>query len=161
MAEKAQDDIMIENRLKSSDALRLEFWTALLKEMAKKSELFKNISPKKDNWINAGSGIAGVPFTFAISKAYARVELYIDTVDKAENKKLFDYLHQSKEAIETAFGEAMTWERLDDKRASRISSSIDKNSYDRENWDFIITELTERMERFEKALRDYLKKYKK
>jgi len=55
----------------------------------------------------------------------------------------------------------MTWERLDDKRASRISSSIDKNSYDRENWDFIITELTERMVRFEKALRDYLKKYKK
>jgi len=47
MAEKAQDDVMIENRLKSSDALRLEFWTALLKEMAKKSELFKNISPKK------------------------------------------------------------------------------------------------------------------
>jgi len=161
MAEKAQDDIMIENRLKSSDALRLEFWTALLKEMAKKSELFKNISPKKDNWISAGSGIAGVPFTFAISKVYARVELYIDTGDKVENKKLFDYLHQNKEAIEAAFGEAMTWERLDDKRASRISSSIDKNSYDRENWDFIIPELTERMVRFEKALRDYLKKYKK
>lgn len=157
--------MIIENKLDDSgrdvtwQALRLEFWTALLKKMAKKSELFKNISPKKDNWINAGSGISGVPFTFAISKAYARVELYIDTGDKDENKKLFDYLHQSKEAIEAAFGEAMTWERLDDKRASRISSSIDKNSYDRENWDFIITELTERMVRFEKALRDYLKKY--
>jgi hypothetical protein len=85
MAEKAQDDIMIENRLKSSDALRLEFWTALLKEMAKKSELFKNISPKKDNWISAGSGIWGVSFTFAMSKAFARVELYIDTGDKTKN----------------------------------------------------------------------------
>jgi len=55
----------------------------------------------------------------------------------------------------------MTWERLNDKRASRISFSIDKNSYDRENWDLIVTELTDRMVCFEKALRDYLKKYKK
>jgi len=125
MAEKAQDDIMIENRLKSSDALRLEFWAALLKEMANKSDLFKNISPKKDNWINAGSGISGVPFTFVILKTYARVETYIDMGDKNENKKLFDHLHQNKEAIETAFGEALTWERLDDKRASRICSGID------------------------------------
>lgn len=161
MAEKAQDDIMTENRLKSSDALRLEFWTALLKEMAKKSELFKNISPRKDTWISAGSGIAGVAFIFAIAKAYARVELYIDTGDKAENKKLFDYLYQSREAIENSFGEALTWKRLDDKKASRIYSGIDKNPYNRENWDFIITELTERMVRFEKTLRDYLKKYKK
>jgi len=161
MAEKAQDDIMIENRLKSSDALRLEFWTALLKEMAKKSELFKNISPKKDNWISAGSGISGVPFAFVVLKTYARVETYIDTGDKNENKKLFDHLHQNKEAIETAFGEALTWGRLDDKRASRICSGIDCNPYDRENWNFIIPELTERMVRFEKALRDYLKKYKK
>jgi len=161
MAEKAQDDIMIENRLKSSDALRLEFWTILLKEMSKKSELFKNISPKKDSWINAGSGIAGVPFTFAITKAYARVELYIDMGDKAENKKLFDYLYQNKEEIENAFGDTMIWERLDDKKASRISSSIYKNYYDRENWDFIITELTERMVRLEKVLSNYLRKYKK
>ena len=143
MAEKAQDDIVIENRLRSSDELRLEFWTTLLKEMTKKSELFKNISPKKENWINAGSGISGVLFTFSISKTYARVELYIDMGDKAENKKLFDYLYQNKKVIEEVFGEAMIWERLDDKRASRISSSIDKNSYDRENWNSIITDLQE------------------
>ncbi|MDD4834210.1 MAG: DUF4268 domain-containing protein [Lutispora sp.] len=161
MAEKAQDDIIIENRLKSSDTLRLEFWSILLKEMAKKSDLFKNINPKKDNWINAGSGVSGVPYTFSISKSYARVELYIDTGDKIENKKLFDYLYKNKEYIDMAFGEPLIWERLDDKKASRISSSIDKNSYGRENWDSIIPDLIDRMARFEKTFGGFLKKYKK
>ena len=62
--------------------------------------------------------IAGVLFTFAISKIYVRIEIYIDKGDKVESKKLFDHLHQNKEAIEAASGEAMTWERLDDKRTS-------------------------------------------
>src|SRR5690606_18180877 len=101
MAVKAQDDFMIENRLKSSDALRLEFWTALLNEMAKKSGLFKHISPKKDNWINVSSGMPGVAYTFTISSSYARVELYIDTGDKEKNKNFFDYLYQNKEEIES------------------------------------------------------------
>lgn len=159
MAEKAKNDFMIENKLKNSDSLRMEFWTALLKEMDKKSDLFRNISPKKEQWIGKRSGIGGA-FNFVISKSYARVEFYISTGDKAENKKLFDYLYQHKDAIETKFGEAMIWERLDDKKDSRISSGIDTNAYDRENWDCIISILTERMIGFEKALREYLNKYK-
>ena len=161
MAEKAQDDLIIENRKRSTDDLKIEFWTALLKEMAQKGDLFKNISPKKDGWITAGSGLSGVPYIFAISKAYARIELYIDMGDKAENKNLFDYLYKNNEAIETTFGQELKWERLDDKKACRISSSIDKNAYEKENWVFIISELVERMIDFEKTIREFLKKYKK
>lgn len=161
MAEKAQDDIMIENKLKNSDALRLEFWTNLLKEMNKKSELFKNINPRKDTWLSAGSGISGVMFSFSFSKINTRAELYIDTGNKDENKKLFDFIFQNKESIETSFGDKLAWERLENSKASRIISFIEKSGYDKENWANTITEITDRMVKFEAILKEWLKKFKK
>jgi CBS domain-containing protein len=50
-----------------------------------------------------------------------RVELYLDCGDAASNKERFDELHSKKDAIESALGVPLSWERLDDKRASRIA----------------------------------------
>ena len=161
MAKKSQNDIMVENVSRSSEKLRLEFWAILLKKMAAKSKLFKNVNPGKDSWINAGTGISGVSFVFVMRKMEPGVQLYIDTGDKTANKSLFDYLYKNKEAIEKAFGDELQWRRLDDKRASRIDYTIQKDSYDKENWDFITEKLTDLMVRFEGALKDYLKKYKR
>ena len=49
------------------------------------------------------------------------MELYIDTEDKERNKAAFDALFAQREQIEQKIGSALNGERLDDKRASRIS----------------------------------------
>ena len=51
----------------------------------------------------------------------ARVFVYIDNEDRDWNKRLFDRLHELKDAIEADLGEALEWERLDERRASRIA----------------------------------------
>jgi hypothetical protein len=51
-----------------------------------------------------------------------RTEIYIDFGDAATNKTLFDRLHTRSEELETALGETLTWERLDERRASRIAA---------------------------------------
>ena len=50
-----------------------------------------------------------------------RTEVYIDRRDASENKGLFDALFKSKEAIEGELEEPLEWERLDEKKASRIA----------------------------------------
>lgn len=51
----------------------------------------------------------------------ARVEVYIDSTDKDWNDDLFDRLMERKESIESDLSESLEWERLDNRRASRIS----------------------------------------
>ena len=58
--------------------------------------------------------------TFAQVKR-ARIEVYIDNTDKNWNKTLFDRLTERKESIESDLSEILEWDRLDEKRASRIA----------------------------------------
>ena len=98
----------------------------------------------------------GVGFNFAAGRAYGRAELYIDRGDKEENKFIFDLLYGKKGSIETAFGGALTWERLDDRRASRIKSEMSGNIFDPEQWPGLIEFMTGAMVRMENAFKEPL-----
>lgn len=91
-------------------------------------------------------------------KDHARVELYIDTPDTDRNKAIFDFLAQRKAAIEQVFGEPLTWQRLEGKRASRICYYIRNHGclrdYDR--WHELQQSMIGAMIRLEKALRPHL-----
>lgn len=74
------------------------------------------------SWYSFSSGARG--FTYGMSFAQGervRVDLYIDTQDFAKNKAIFDNLYSNKQRFENSFGQEFSWERLDNKRASRIA----------------------------------------
>ena len=74
------------------------------------------------NWYSFASGISGITYGFSFAlKEQARTDMYIDLGDTARNKALFDALSASRETLEREFGEPLQWERLDDRRASRIA----------------------------------------
>lgn len=103
--------------------LRLKFWEQLLSRAKEKGvQLHAQRAPSKDSWISAGAGVrSGVSFVYVIwMTEEAAVELYIDTGDKEENKRIFDALQKRKGEIEAAFGCPLSWERLDEKRACRV-----------------------------------------
>jgi hypothetical protein len=47
--------------------------------------------------------------------------VYIDQGEWELNKRFFDSLSNERESIKQEFGATLEWERLDDKRASRIA----------------------------------------
>jgi hypothetical protein len=158
MAEKAQEEQDTQNELKTRHKLRLEFWKKLLEKYNQtNSNLFQNISPSKDAWISAGSGISGVGFQFVVSKRYARTELYVSKGIKEENKFIFDELHKLKDDI-TAKSTQLIWERLDTKKASRIKNELTNVSlYEKEDWDEMINFVIESMIQMEEAFKTPLK----
>ena len=113
----------------------------------------------RNHWLSSGSGVSGAPFSFIVTKNYAAVEVLINIGSKEENEKLYDKLFQNKEDIEHSYGEPLTWERLDDKKSARITHRIfGVDVTNREDWDKIKDFLCNAMVKFEKALKEPLKK---
>ncbi len=141
--------------------IRQRFWTELLNLAKQKTKLHANITPGQYSWIGTGVGKYGLSFNYAIRKNEAQVELYIDRgKDKdEENKQIFDHLVKDKGDIESEFGESLDWQRLDNRRASRIRKQIMIGGYrDEDKWPEIIEHTVDSMIRLEKALRPYIAK---
>jgi hypothetical protein len=85
------------------------------------------MTPKGANW----QVLAFLPWTQRLQSAsifatftrdkQLRVELYLDSGDRDENKTRFDTLFARKNEIETAVGEPLSWERRDESLACRIA----------------------------------------
>lgn len=74
------------------------------------------------NWYSFSSGTKGFTYgAYFIAQGRARVELYIDFDERDPNKRAFDRLEEQKEPLESELGAALEWERLENRRASRIS----------------------------------------
>jgi hypothetical protein len=132
---------------------RMQFWEQLLKRSEGKTDLFSNVSKSKQGWIAATAGRPGLRYVYVIKTHSARVELYIDTGEKEENKKLFDALHAKKQEIEASFGEKLHWQRLDERISSRISKTLEGTGLRNEaDWEQLQDKLIDTMLRLEKAL---------
>ena len=163
--EKAQEDFKNKEDLANTQIMRNEFWHMFIPKFNEKSSLFsgRNIALNQyDYWFSTGAGISGVYFNFLVTKSYAGIELEISGRTQEENKKIYDYLYSYKDEIENSFGDKLSWERLDDKKRSRISYKLeDVSILDKEVWPKMMNFMAINMLKFEKALRKHINNYSK
>lgn len=147
--EKSITDAIVKRQQK-----RRDFWEKTL-ESFKKSEcrLYDHVSPSKDHWLSAGSGVSRCPFTLIFLLKEIRVELWLADGDAERNKVLFDKLEKQKDEIERSFGKALFWKRLEGKKASIIQFSEPFDGDNKDRWPDMIKWLVSKMTLFEKALR--------
>ena len=124
-----------------------------------KTKLHSTISPSKYYWIGTGAGISGLSYNYTITKHNATVELYIDKGkdSKEINRKIFDKLFSQKDEIEKDFGGNLLWERLDNRRACRISVDFDIGLKDKEKWSELHDKMIETMIRFEGSIEKHIR----
>ena len=158
VAEKEKEQQSTEHSLVKREKLRLAFWEQTLAALETAGvTLYGNVSPSKDHWLNAGSGLSGVPYTMIFSQKEARAYLSISRGSKAENKWVFDRLHEQKEQIEAEFGAPLEWLRMDDKKASGIRYRKEFDGYDQQHWPEMTEWLTTHVKRLEKSFGSRLK----
>lgn len=138
--------------------VRLKFWEGLVAIARSRQTRHANIKPGSYHWLGASSGIRGLGFNYVTVQDHGTAELYIDRGEVGENKRIFDELLGQKAEIEARFGGALSWERLETKRACRIKCVVDGGGYrsPESQWPTIQASMVSTMSKLEEALKPSL-----
>ena len=134
----------INNReLSKSQAERLTFWNRFNEVLISKNKPFNVRKATTDHWYDValGTSEAHISITLVNKINSIGIEVYIN-----DNKELFDKLYSEAEAIQDELNFTMEWQRLDNKKASRIIyyiSGLDFNNH--ENYDELINEVIDKV----------------
>jgi hypothetical protein len=122
-------------RIEGRQGAYINFFSLALRSLRERSDWEVAGQPTGSNWqLLVGIASEGrqrgiLAWTFARRRRF-RTELYIDSGDVASNKRLFDALRAEHARIETSVGHPLTWERMEERRASRIASYMEGSIQD-------------------------------
>jgi hypothetical protein len=142
-------------------AILVRFWSSLIERSQARTTAFANRRAGPVNWIGTAAGRPGFGFNLSLTSEFARVECYIGTSSRAENKAHFEELCAQQKAIEDDFGEALEWHPLNGKIGCRISKRF-KGSWQlpETEWAPVQDVLIDGLIRMDRALRGRIRKLK-
>jgi hypothetical protein len=100
--------------------LRHRFFEAMFDSVAIRRPGFRMPKFGYENWVGFAAGPFGFYDVAFTANGAVRAGVYLDMQERTATKRLFDDLYAERLAVETAVGRILSWERLDDRRASRI-----------------------------------------
>jgi hypothetical protein len=100
--------------------LRHRFFEAMFDSVAIRRPGFRIPKFGYENWVGFAAGPFGFYDVAFTANGAVRAGIYLDMQERTATKRLFDDLFAERLAVETAVGRILSWERLDDRRASRI-----------------------------------------
>lgn len=160
-SEETKDVGRAKTEIAERHVLRKHWWTALLERAATRTKLHSDLTPGTHSYIGTASGLRGLRYNYTVTQNHSTAELYIDRGKDSgeESGIIFDKLAANRVAIEQAFGGTLQWDRLEEKRACRISAEQagGYRSPD-EQWPEIQASLVDRMVKLERVLQPHIKR---
>ncbi|MGF3067356.1 DUF4268 domain-containing protein [Facklamia sp. P12950] len=159
VVEKPNDFIKSNKSVKDGDlsktqAERLNFWTEFNRVVTESGKPFNVRKATTDHWYDVaiGTSDAHISITLVNKDGSIGVELYV-----RDSKDLFDNLYEHRDEIESKLGFNMHWERLDDKKASRIKSYIPGLNFNKQgNYPELMNQVIERVVKVRDVFKGYL-----
>ena len=99
-----------------------DFFQSLVDTLREEHRFTNARKAQPNNWYSFSAGHGRVKYgaNFAMG-GRARIELYIDSFDEDWIERLFDHLLAHQTDIESELAASLDWERLEDRKASRIA----------------------------------------
>lgn len=141
--------------LNKSQSERLVFWTRFNEVVVERGKPFNLRKTTTDHWYDVAIGVSGVlvEITLVNKEGCVGIALYI-----IDDKELFDSLNEKKIEIESKLGFELDWQRLDNKKASRIIYRIPGLNFDdHSNYDALMNDIIDKVILFVKVFKKYVK----
>lgn len=126
-----------------AQAERLNFWNQFNEILVSRNKPFNVRKATTDHWYDValGTSEAHISVTLVNKTNRIGIEIYIN-----DNKELFDRLYSVSEQIQSELGFNMDWQRLDNKKASRIIYYIEGLNFDNHrNYKELINEIIDKV----------------
>lgn len=144
---------MDSGELSKAQSERLNFWNKFNETLILRGKPFNVRKASTDHYYDVaiGTSDAHICITLVNKANSIGVEIYIN-----DNKELFDKLNAISDIIENELGFTMDWQRLDNKKASRIIYNIEGLDFDNHaNYNELINETIDKV----MCVKDTFKKY--
>ena len=161
VVEKPNDFIKYAKNIKGAgeisktEAECLAFWNEFNNVLEANSNPFNQAKPNTDHWRNVaiGTSEAVVSINLVNKDSCVVVDLYI-----YNSKELFDKLYSLKNVIEIELGFSLDWQRMDNKKASRIKYAVPGLNFDdHSNYNTLIEEVITKVLLMKKVFGKYIK----
>lgn len=116
--------------------LFLEYWNKVYDYLEENNRYFNSYTsiPHSKNWYDLyfRTGLAHITLRATIVRSNT---IGIHVKIKKNSNEIFDKLFQEKELIESEMGFKLEWNKLEDKKSSKIGTTLNMDLKDKNNWD--------------------------
>lgn len=111
-----------------------EFWAQLMEKLGDKYPEFQSKKAPTRQYIGIPTTYSSCHRGIAFGRSNLKVELYLGASDAEINSARLEALYERKNEIERLFGEPLSWEELEGRKAARVAFYRDASIVNEDEW---------------------------
>jgi hypothetical protein len=130
------------------------FWSRFIEALQREhADWFRGTVPPKSNWFSMASGSKGATYYLWFARSGLASQLWFETSDASINDERLQRLMEQREAMQSAYGGPLEFERLESRKSTRVGEVLPNAPVsDEARWDEYIAWLLDRQVRLRAAV---------